>query len=501
MSETVFSSINKTYAARKKALSEDAFITESVLHVEEVIPGSDEELDDVTDVDSVPEEAYQKVNALLDKIVNDPKYDDSEAEELVDDDVDENEVTEEELDAVLDEGAGWWINDMPQPMLESAITEKLTRIEKIADDKPDDGDAKEAKRFIEQHGKDIKDFAEMVEKEPDRINSESINLLIAYVVSALSIFFIPFIGFFVGTGGMIYVIIKAIKLLKDDKDRKTAIDNLSKIKRALNKVDVSKLSEADRKNISRAISAIEDAEDANAKTLAVRNENYEGGGDMDLSTMRALAENTTMNPDEHETENPNVEDLPKNTGDEEGYEGNAADHSDTDRREIEGSVDNGRADVDRSGEVSLKESFSLSGLRAIAESSEPVEDVGSFAAKNQNSEVGDFSKNTGDEEGYEGRATDHSDPQAKEIENSVKNGNLPDMQQCMGGGGSDEPKAKNESSHGLADLRAMAEGAVAPKLWYDDETTGHPLRDNNSGKDGSENHHQAPYKDPDQKSL
>lgn len=110
MSKGLFGSINSQYEAAKRDRAENAFILESVLGVDEVLPGSDDEMADVVDVDSVPDSAYKKVDAMLDKLVDDPDYDDTEAEELADDDVDEGEIDDSEFNAIMDEACndpGW----------------------------------------------------------------------------------------------------------------------------------------------------------------------------------------------------------------------------------------------------------------------------------------------------------------------------------------------------------------------------------------------------------
>jgi len=106
----MFGNINKEYNAKKRAKKENQFITESVLGVEEILPGSEEEMDDITDVDSVPEEVYKKIDAELDKIVNDPNYDDSEADELADDDLGEDDEDDEAIDAIVNEAVDGWDN-------------------------------------------------------------------------------------------------------------------------------------------------------------------------------------------------------------------------------------------------------------------------------------------------------------------------------------------------------------------------------------------------------
>lgn len=97
----MFSTINEAFNREKRREHDELLIVESVLGVDEVLPGSDEELDDVVDADSVPEEVYKKVDAELDRIVGDPNYDDTSAEELVDDD----DIDDNEIDAIIDEAA------------------------------------------------------------------------------------------------------------------------------------------------------------------------------------------------------------------------------------------------------------------------------------------------------------------------------------------------------------------------------------------------------------
>lgn len=106
----MFAAINEQFTRAKRQASEDEFIVESVLDVEEVLPGSEDELDDQVDVDSVPDEVYNKVDAELEKIVSAPDYDDTEAEEMIDDE----DITDEdlaEIDAVITEACNCWTDD------------------------------------------------------------------------------------------------------------------------------------------------------------------------------------------------------------------------------------------------------------------------------------------------------------------------------------------------------------------------------------------------------
>ena len=100
----MFNSINRKFRAAKQAAKDRATILEAVLGVEEVLPGSEEEIESTIDVDSVPDDAYNKLDAALDKIVDDPNYDDTEADEMMDgDDFDEDDISDEELDAIINE--------------------------------------------------------------------------------------------------------------------------------------------------------------------------------------------------------------------------------------------------------------------------------------------------------------------------------------------------------------------------------------------------------------
>lgn len=96
----MFEAINEQFSKQKRAATEDEFIAESVLDVDEVLPGSEDEMDDQVDSDSVPDDVINKIDAELEKMVSAPDYDDTEAEELVDDD---DDISEEDLDAVITE--------------------------------------------------------------------------------------------------------------------------------------------------------------------------------------------------------------------------------------------------------------------------------------------------------------------------------------------------------------------------------------------------------------
>lgn len=104
----MFESLNKQFQSAKKSRSDNDLIVESVLDVDEVIPGTDDEMEAEVDVDSVPDDVYKRIDAELDKIVSDPNYDDTEAEELFDED---DEISDEEIDAVITETCAAWLDD------------------------------------------------------------------------------------------------------------------------------------------------------------------------------------------------------------------------------------------------------------------------------------------------------------------------------------------------------------------------------------------------------
>jgi len=99
----LFPTINAEYRAAKRADADNSLILESVLDVDETLPGSDEEMESIVDPDSVPDDVYAKIDKELDKIVEDPSYDDTEAEEMLDDDFDVDDISDAEIDAIMDE--------------------------------------------------------------------------------------------------------------------------------------------------------------------------------------------------------------------------------------------------------------------------------------------------------------------------------------------------------------------------------------------------------------
>lgn len=105
----MFAAINEQFNKKKHNASEDEEIVESVLGVDEVLPGSEDEMDDQVDADSVPDDVVNKIDAELDKIVSAPDYDDTEADEMIDDE--DDDFSDEEIDAVITEACNAWYDD------------------------------------------------------------------------------------------------------------------------------------------------------------------------------------------------------------------------------------------------------------------------------------------------------------------------------------------------------------------------------------------------------
>lgn len=104
----MFAAINAQFNAQKSKAKDDQFIMESVLDVEEVLPGSEDEIDDEIDVDSIPNDVYQKVDKALDDMISSGEYDDTEAEELVDDDDIDDMEDSPEIEAIITEAVALW---------------------------------------------------------------------------------------------------------------------------------------------------------------------------------------------------------------------------------------------------------------------------------------------------------------------------------------------------------------------------------------------------------
>ena len=105
----MFGEINRRFNKAKRNIKENEFIVESVLEIEEVLPGSDDEYDDEIDVDSVPEDVYKEIDKKLDELISKGDYDDEEIEEMLDDDDDDDDDFDIKIEETVDECVNRWI--------------------------------------------------------------------------------------------------------------------------------------------------------------------------------------------------------------------------------------------------------------------------------------------------------------------------------------------------------------------------------------------------------
>lgn len=162
----MFDSINAAFNHAKNDIAEHNFIVESVLDVEEVLPGSEEEMDDEVDVDSVPDDVYAKIDKVIDKYVSSDKYDDTEAEELVDDDDYEDvDVSDEEINAIVSEAVSLW---------ESSDEDDSDDDEESEDNKGDSDDKEEGESEDDDEEKEEaeEDLEDMEKKKSSKKDDE-----------------------------------------------------------------------------------------------------------------------------------------------------------------------------------------------------------------------------------------------------------------------------------------------------------------------------------------
>lgn len=98
--------VNNAFNSAKRAAREDQFILESVLGEDDILNEMDDDMDDIVDVDSVPNEVMSKVDAALDKIIGNG-IDDEEIDEMLDDDIED----EDSIDIAITEACGAWYDD------------------------------------------------------------------------------------------------------------------------------------------------------------------------------------------------------------------------------------------------------------------------------------------------------------------------------------------------------------------------------------------------------
>lgn len=171
----MFDSINAAFNHAKNDIAEHNFIVESVLDVEEVLPGSEEEMDDEVDVDSVPDDVYAKIDKVIDKYVSSDKYDDTEAEELVDDDDYEDvDVSDEEINAIVSEAVSLWESSDEDDSDDDEEDDKKDDDEKSEDDKGDSDDKEEGESEDDDEEKEEaeEDLEDMEKKKSSKKDEE-----------------------------------------------------------------------------------------------------------------------------------------------------------------------------------------------------------------------------------------------------------------------------------------------------------------------------------------
>ena len=169
----MFDSINAAFNRAKNDIAEHNFIVESVLDVEEVLPGSEEEMDDEVDVDSVPDDVYAKIDKVIDKYVSSDKYDDTEAEELVDDDDYEDvDVSDEEINAIVSEAVSLWESCDEDDCDDDDDEEDDDEEEKSEDDSDDNEDDEPEDNDDEEKEEAEEDLEDMEKKNSSKKDEE-----------------------------------------------------------------------------------------------------------------------------------------------------------------------------------------------------------------------------------------------------------------------------------------------------------------------------------------
>lgn len=169
----MFDSINAAFNRAKNDIAEHNFIVESVLDVEEVLPGSEEEMDDEVDVDSVPDDVYAKIDKVIDKYVSSDKYDDTEAEELVDDDDYEDvDVSDEEINAIVSEAVSLWESCDEDDCDDDDDEEDDDEEEKSEDDSDDNEDDEPEDDDDEEKEEAEEDLEDMEKKNSSKEDEE-----------------------------------------------------------------------------------------------------------------------------------------------------------------------------------------------------------------------------------------------------------------------------------------------------------------------------------------
>ena len=159
-----------------------------------------------------------------------------------------------------------------ESIFRNPIAKHMSMLEDIRKTKPSEYDGpKEVKKFVDKNYADIMKIAAILEKEPNEIRKNEITTscisLAGMIGTYASMFVIWDVGIKAGTvvmGVSVFAIIVSlvssmIEVVRVNKDI-AAINNLTKVKKALNSASKKKLDESTKKKISELITAIDDAE-------------------------------------------------------------------------------------------------------------------------------------------------------------------------------------------------------------------------------------------------
>ena len=150
-----------------------------------------------------------------------------------------------------------------------SINKILDKLKKIKKEKPDVySDSKDVKKFIDDYYDELIKIADILEKEPEKLRKSEIKTLGVTVVGLIGVMILPMEAGFAGIGISLVVwgitvlnlvISSIIQYMRISKDT-SAINELSKIRSALKKVNHNKLPDEYRKKILKLINSIDDAE-------------------------------------------------------------------------------------------------------------------------------------------------------------------------------------------------------------------------------------------------
>jgi len=94
----MFEGISREYNQKNSDQYNERLILESVVEDDEIDLLDTISADDEVDTDSIPSDAYNRLDKVLDSIVSSEKYDDTEIEELIDDDDELDEAVNAAID-------------------------------------------------------------------------------------------------------------------------------------------------------------------------------------------------------------------------------------------------------------------------------------------------------------------------------------------------------------------------------------------------------------------